>query len=636
VSAIAGAFYRDDQAINLEKISAMMASLKHRGGDYSGLWHGASVSLGQHTRWITPESLYEKLPFTHDASQVTIVADARLDNRDELISKLCLSSSDHSRIGDGELILLSYLKWERNCLDHLLGDFVFALWDDRNHQLVLAKDHIGFSNLYYYVDSNLFAFASEIKSLFNLKEISRKLNRSEFLRCYQSHIIGAPSEFTFFENIKSLQGARCCVVTEKSFQITQYWQVEKTSPLKLKHEDEYLALFKSLFQDAVTCRMRTQFPVGSLLSGGLDSSSVVAVAANHPGRAHKLLEVFSHVLPENDSDQYQDERKYIELMRKSFPINVNYVDTTQCDAFKDLDRLFLKLEYPLITSRYYVYESLIKSALQKEIRVMLDGVGGEFTATSYAVGAHADLARYGKWITLIRLLRAQAKVENVSVRRLAHYYIIKPLIPRIFYQYYLTKKYGMNYLLTHSLLRSEHIYAMRNQPGKIEKALEPSFSRFSTSFKSKYTSDLELVQNCAMGLEEQFPIKFSFPFLDKRLIEFMYALPSDLRIKNGWSRYIARAGLNGVLPQEISWRKDKQAFSPAHESILRKSDASAMTILKQARQRSSVSAILDIDKISANWTKFASNEENAKFSYQLDPFYGVAAAQFLLSFENTL
>ena len=362
MSAIVGIFYRNGNTVKRETLSRMLTALQHRGGDDYGTWFKASLALGQQIQWITPESINEKLPIWDSDAQVSIVADARLDNREELFDKLAIPHDRQDAVGDGELILISYIKWGKTCLEHLLGDFAFAIWDDRQQQLFFAKDHIGICNLYYYIDASLIAFASEIKALFELEELSRKLNRQEFLRCFYGHIIGTPSESTFFQDIHSLQGGKYCLVTPDSFQKAHYWHCKQYPVLKLKSEAEYLEAYKEVFQQAVICRMRSHYPVGSLLSGGLDSSSIVAVAANYLAGKGKKLDVFSHVMPENNTSPYQDERQYIEIMRKSFALKVNYFDTTQCDAFKDLDQVFSQIEFPLISSRVYVFDCAMKMA----------------------------------------------------------------------------------------------------------------------------------------------------------------------------------------------------------------------------------------------------------------------------------
>jgi asparagine synthase (glutamine-hydrolysing) len=177
MSGIAGIYFLDGRSVDNVDLERMVARLAHRGPDGKGVWSEGCVGMGLGMLWTTPESLHEKLPLMNQRGDLVITADARIDNRAELIAKLNLTDSPPGDITDSELILASYERWGERCTDKLLGDFSFAIWDGREHALFCARDHFGVKPFYYYyLSERIFAFASEIKALLCLKEVPRQLN----------------------------------------------------------------------------------------------------------------------------------------------------------------------------------------------------------------------------------------------------------------------------------------------------------------------------------------------------------------------------------------------------------------------------------------------------------------------------
>src|SRR6267142_1308347 len=165
MSAIVGFYGRDGQPVDRADLERMTASLAHRGPDAAGVWNNGPVGLGHRMLWTTPESLHEQLPLTSKSGDLVITADARIDNRDELITALGLAHWAHGEIPDSELILRAYEQWGEDSPKRLLGDFAFAIWDERRQTLFCARDHCGVKPFYYYQSARALLFASEIKAL---------------------------------------------------------------------------------------------------------------------------------------------------------------------------------------------------------------------------------------------------------------------------------------------------------------------------------------------------------------------------------------------------------------------------------------------------------------------------------------
>ena len=225
---------------------------------------------------ITPESLHEHLPMPDAAQNLVLTADARIDNRDELINELAIAETGHRVVTDSELILAAYARWGEGCPERLVGDFAFAIWDGRNQTLFCARDHFGVKPFYYHRSGRFFAFASEIRALLRLKAISGRVNETKVADFLGRTELDPTT--TFYQDLLQLPAAHSMVIGHERSAIRCYWALDGSRELRLKSDDEYHEAFRAHFTRAVRDHVRSAYPIGSLLSGGLDSSSIVAVA----------------------------------------------------------------------------------------------------------------------------------------------------------------------------------------------------------------------------------------------------------------------------------------------------------------------------------------------------------------------
>ena len=220
MTAITGIFHRDERSVDYVQINKMNNTLSHRGPDGSKVYCQGSIALGHQMLYTTPESLHEILPFEEDG--LVITADARIDNREELSEKLNIQNKEE--VSDSYFILKAYQKWSENCIEKLLGDFVFAIWDKNNAKLFCARDHMGVKPFYYYSSDDVFLFASEIKALINNPKVSYKINELH-LSNYLALIDNNRSS-TFYENISSLPAAHSLTITLDDNNLKQYWKLD--------------------------------------------------------------------------------------------------------------------------------------------------------------------------------------------------------------------------------------------------------------------------------------------------------------------------------------------------------------------------------------------------------------------------
>ncbi|HEV8000065.1 MAG TPA: hypothetical protein VGP63_09305, partial [Planctomycetaceae bacterium] len=264
MSGIVGMFRQDGAPVDPRLLQALTDYLSYRGPDASGIWHHGEVGLGHTLLQTTPELAGERQPLSLD-DRLWLTADARLDQRAALIRELRGSGGEVSEsTPDFELILRSYAAWGTNCVDHLRGDFAFAIWDAPNELLFCARDHFGVKPFYYAQLKNLFLFSNTLNCVGAHPDVSGELNDSaiaDFLLFGLNYNEGT----TTFHDVQRLPPAHCMTVSCGSVEIRQYWTPPTNGRIRYRRDAEYIEHFQTLLQSAVNDRLRTDH-VGILLS----------------------------------------------------------------------------------------------------------------------------------------------------------------------------------------------------------------------------------------------------------------------------------------------------------------------------------------------------------------------------------
>ena len=275
MSGIIGLYNLDGRPADPLLLERMARTIAHRGPDGIRYWLEGPLGFGHLRLQTTPESAYEKQPLTNEDSALCLTLDGRIDNRSELRALLDSEGSPPRDDTDAELVLRAYQRWGEECPNRLLGDFAFALWDARKQQLFCARDYVGVKPFYYHRSPSLFAFGSEIRAVLALDAVPRRLNESRLADFLVEELDREEEESTFYQDVQRLPAGHSLTISPGGFHLRDYWELKAPPPLKLGSLREYGEAFREIFVDAVRCRLRSTHPVGSTLSGGIDSSSVV-------------------------------------------------------------------------------------------------------------------------------------------------------------------------------------------------------------------------------------------------------------------------------------------------------------------------------------------------------------------------
>ncbi len=565
MTAIIGIYRRDGTTVNPSQLQQMTDRLSHRGPDGAGIWNDGAIGLGHRMLWTTPESLHERLPLVSDDKLRIITADARIDNRDELLAALDLTSAPSGLLPDSALILGSYERWGASCVDHLLGDFAFAIWDKEKRHLFCARDHMGVKPFYYYQSDDIFAFASEIKALSCLSEVPRQVDEEQISLFLAS--LPYDRNRTPFADICRLPAAHVLIVESNHLDFYQYWSLDPTYELRLESDEAYAQRFHDIFMEAIRCRLRSAFPVGSHLSGGLDSSTVVCTireALQHPGNDDRTPGVPFHTFSAVFDDVPEsDERSYINAVLAKGDMEPHYVHPDQVGTLSDIKQILWHEEEPFGIPNMFMSWELSRMAHDVGVRILLDGECGD-TVLSHARGWTIELARTGKWGTLMKELNERAGVTGSTRSQLVFNELLLPLFPLKIRKIWWWIRKGPP-----SLSRLIYLSPTIIDGSRLKGRMESLMLRFSPRMRLRerhYTSlTSAFIQDIFEVLDKEaaaFSFEMRHPFYDRRLVEFCLALPVEQKIRNGYTRYIMRNALAPYLPDEIRRRGGKATFTP--------------------------------------------------------------------------
>ena len=394
----------------------MRAALAAHGGDGSSTWTGDGLGLGQELRRVTPEDLAERQPLISRDGLRVLVSDGRIDNRRELSGELGLAW-ESPQIPDSAFILAAYERWGEDCAGRLIGSFSFALWDEECKRLLVARSPFGARTVFYHNAGEFVAFATMPRALFAVS-VPRRLNHQGIADL----LVLVPPEpgASLYEGIGSLEPGHQLTADRRGCRVRAFWTPELRRELRLKSDEEYEEAFTELFDRVVADHLRSLSPVGMLLSGGLDSTSVAASAAPLLAKRGERLAAFTGApmigfrgpdLP----GWVLDEAPLAGLVAARHGNLDHFVVRAPGLFLDDLDRFFDAAETPYTgTASRVWYEGIMAAAQRRDISVLLTGKSGNYTVSWPGTGLIRSLVGKGRSRQAWREARAQAPAGGLT------------------------------------------------------------------------------------------------------------------------------------------------------------------------------------------------------------------------------
>ncbi|MGM1032022.1 MAG: lasso peptide isopeptide bond-forming cyclase [Bacillota bacterium] len=560
MSAIIGIYHINQGPVNLQHGHVLMTALEKYPADSIQTWHSEKTFLGCHAQWITPESVGEQLPFYDSERQCAITADAIIDNRDELFAKLDLSKDDRNSVTDSQLILLSYLKWGEESPEYLVGDFAFMIWDQKKRKLFGARDFSGSRTLYYYLNTEKFAFSTVIEPLLNLPFVEKKLNEQWLAEYLAIPVMfeSVDSNTTVYKYIQQVPPSHSISVVDGRVSLHRYCHLADVEKVHLKTDQEYEEAFRNVLQDAVSARLRTRHKVGAHLSGGLDSGTVASFAATELRRGKKTLHTFSYVPVEGFIDwthksRMADERPFIQsTVQHVGNIKDSYMSFEERNPYSEIDDWLETLEMPYkFFENTFWLSGIYEAAHEQGIGVMLNGQRGNWTISWGPLLDHyATLLKKVNWFRLYKELNQYSK--NIGVRKIR---ILKAVRKKAFpftdRKSQLSDQDQFPMLINPEFAKRTDVFNKLDEHGidltgtKLLSAYEVRKNQFENPYYWNITGTY------GSKLSLRYSVWDRDPTNDLRVIRFCLSVPEEQYVRNGLDRALVRRSTEGYLPDKV-------------------------------------------------------------------------------------
>jgi len=514
-------------------------------------------------------------PMCNSSGTLWIVYNGEIYNYIELRAELKNRGHNFLTQSDTEVILHAYEEWGYDCLNRFNGMWSFALWDIRKGELFCSRDRFGVKPFYYYWDGNHFAFASEIKALLRCPIINAKPNAEAIYR----YLVSGYSEGktnTFFDCVKPLEPGHFLTMSESGLNLHRYYTLKFNRELGVFNENElstYTGEFMELLRDAVKIRLRSAVSVGSCLSGGIDSSAIVCIVnelLKDYGYGRSVIGDRQRTFSACYEQDICDERKFIKEIVTTTDVDPYYAFPTGQRLWEEMDELIWHLEEPFGSTSIYAHWDVMRLARDQKVPVVLDGQGADEMMAGYHTYFNVYLSQllYEKQLRIYwREFNAIRGMTNNPV--FSTFSFVLPL--------YNILPNGLRTWILNNVVKGRILKVQ--DPGLLNRSFLTKHSGMDQARVERNLQEALLKSETEYGLIEQlryddkismaFSLEMRAPFVDYRLVEFVFSLPACYKIHDGWTKYLLRSGTKGLLPEAIRWRKDKLGFPTPEQAWLR-------------------------------------------------------------------
>ena len=519
------------------------------------LAQGSSLGFGHRRLSIIDCTPGGHQPMVWRDGALCVVYNGEIYNHIELRAELERKGHVFRTRSDTEVLLAAYAEWGAECLQRFNGMWAFCLWDRRHGQLFCARDRFGVKPFYFRRDGALFAFASEIKALLALRATPPAVNAAVAYDYLQSNLVEHTPE-TMLVGIEQLPAGHHLIIDgDGAVRISRYYILACATD-RAATDDAHVARlsgeYRDLLTDAVRLRLRTDVPLGSCLSGGLDSSSIVCALS-------EILRANGAEMPQRTftaayDDPSVDERRFAAVVAAAARVHADYVFPSAGELWDELTALTWHQDEPFGSTSIYAQWCVMRAARRGGVTVMLDGQGADELLAGYVVYYPIflkELLRRGRLGAFRNEVRAagiwsQRPPWRLIARSLAAFY--EPLLRR------LPQPARGSHLLAGDFAGAYRQRHPQWQTVRSTTDLQQRLWADTTQFNLPQLLRYEDRNSMAFAIETR------LPFLDYRLVEWCFRQPPSVKLHHGWTKYVARRGIVGLCPDSIVWRRDKLGF----------------------------------------------------------------------------
>ena len=567
---------------NISVVKKMTDALAHRGPDGEGFWQNEnSTALFGHRRLSIIDLTDAAAQPLHYLNRYTIIHNGEVYNYVELKKELVSKGYSFRTQTDTEVIVAAYDCWKENCLQYFDGMFVFAIWDEAEKTFFAARDRFGEKPFFFFYDEEQqsFWFASELKALWaaGIQKDSNLKMLFNFLTIGYVDNPNDPTE-TFDNNIDKLPPAHFIKIqTDKKFlvEIERYWDIDAEKQIRISDE-EAIEKFTSLLQTSVQRRLRSDVSLGTSLSGGLDSSSIVALISK---TGLHNLKTFSAIFP----GFQKNEEAYIDKVAKQFSLQSFKTTVNEAEIPRLVDKIIFQQDEPFSTASLIPQYVVFELAKKHNVTVLLDGQGADEILAGYT--------RYYKWYWQeLRGTKLNYELRAARALGVQEDFDWKNSLASFFPQFTASLLEGKKAKQAFKQSDLNQDFAFSNKQN-FYYTLPASLNLNSALYYNTFVNGLEELLRLADRNSMAHAVEVRLPFLNGELVEFLFTLPPHFKIQHGWSKWLLRKATENCLPPEIVWRKDKVGFEPPQKLWMQNKDVQEQ--LMEGRKKLVAEHILD-------------------------------------------
>ena len=638
MTALAGV-WRFDGAPGTDDDCARMLSAQRIYGIHDvAQWSNGPIALGRRLTQLLPEDRFDAQPLVGADGRYVLVADIRLDNRDELSRELGIASARAREMSDAAVLLAAIERWQEGCIEKIFGDYAFACWDATLRRMFLARDPLGYRPLHYHRDDRFFAFSSMPKGLHALDEIPYQPDE----KAVAEKLLLIPEDGTqsFFKGIERIPQGHILKVDANALVLKKHWQPKRDS-VRYSNPGDYAERLRELLDEAVRCRLRGADTLGVYLSGGLDSGAVAATAARLLAPSGRRLYAFTSVPrrgfhdPDVGRDRY-DESSRAAATAALYP-NIEHVivhnegcpeDRTAVAALDDTFYLYDRPANGFVDAG--VARSLERAFAKRNIRVALGGGAGNLGLSYDGMELLPELLRRGRWPKLLHEARALVRAGHMGWRGAVRQ-TLGPWCPVPLWVW-LHRRIGRDIEQLRDFSAVNMRWLSDLDPDRFD-ARDFSFRPWKDGY------ELRLWQfsrtdpgNFQKGILAGYDSDERDPTSDTRLLNFCFGVPMEQFLRDGVPRALGLRALADRLPEAVLYgRRDTRQIGDWYENLTASRQAMSAE-LDRIESCPLAAAAIDVPRLRNdldNWPTGRWNDYEVLIRYRYTLPRAIAAGHFL-------
>ncbi len=533
-----------------DTVARMNQSIAHRGPDDDGVYvaDAGTIALGNRRLSIIDLSVSGHQPLCNEDETLWIAYNGEIYNYEPLREELLARGHRFRSHSDTEVIVHLYEEYGAACLDHLRGMFAFAIWDARIKRLFLARDRFGIKPLYYWHSGDQLVFASEVRALVASGSVPRETNPEALTRFLQTGSVPAP--LTTLKNVFALPAGYYAVFENGALSLHQYWDLD-VLPNEETNAPAVIARVRELLEESVRLHLVSDVPVGVFLSGGIDSSALVALASQQGNARLKTLSIAFE-------EAAYDESRYARLVAEKYGTEHVEYRVAARNFLESLPRIFAAMDQPTVdgVNTYFVAQAAQAAGL----KVVLTGLGGDEIFWGY--DHFREVARWNTPLRALEQMPAPARVATIALALAGVRALNQPRLAKAVY----LRERGGAYWLIRGLFTPREIRALLPQSGEYvawddgPRTNGRGFSPDRLAYlETKFFLQNQLLKDTDF-MSMAHSIEARVPFLDHALVEYVAQVPAALKLNSHMPKPLLVRALGDLLPREIVYRP-KQGFT---------------------------------------------------------------------------